>query len=195
MPMKRFLLLSLLLLVISAPDANADVIPPGGTSLYDDPQPMTFSHDGSDIATVECDVFEYESTPFEYVYTYQITNDSATGLSWFSVKIDGVGVCDDPAPDFVGGTGVEPDNWHIVNSPGQSVEGVFYSTIGFSESSAVLWFASDYGPGLGEGALVGLSSDYVFATGPLLVPVPEPATLVLLVAGGLIAFTRKRRPV
>jgi len=194
MPMKRLLLLSFLLFVISAQNTNANPIPTGGTSLYDEPQPMAFSHDGSTIATVECDVFEYESTPFEYVYTYQITNDSAAGLSWFSVKIDGVGVCDDPAPDFADGTGVEPDDWRIVNSPGQSVEGVFYSTIGSSESSAVLWFASDYGPGLGEGALVGLSSDYVFATGPLLVPIPEPATLVLLVAGGLIAFTRKRRP-
>jgi len=200
MPMKRFLLLSLLLLVISAPDANADVIPPGWT-VPTESQTATFElEDGSDIAEVDCEVFEYEPGlyEFEYVYSYQITNVSDTHLSFFSVKIlEGAGVYDSPAPDFVGGTGVEPDNWHIVNSPAQSIEGIFYNTISPGVSSAILWFASDNKPGYsGQGALVGLSSGYVFATTEgLMVPIPEPATLVLLVAGGLIAFTRKRRPV
>jgi len=194
MPMKRLLFLSFLLLVISA--HNASAIPAGWTSI-EQSETATFSEvgGGPDIASVDSEVFYYGSGPFNYVFTYQITNISDVDLSWFSVQIlEGAGVFDIPAPSFDLGTGVEPDEWDIVNLPAQSVEGIFTSTIGPGESSARLWFASDNAPIWGEGALAGLSSGFVFATGDLLVPIPEPATLLLLGTGGLVAVIRKRRP-
>ncbi len=196
MKMKMLLFLSFLLLVFSAHSVSA--IPAGWTGVEQSETTM-FSEvgGGPDIASVVSEVFYYDSGPFDYVFTYQMTNISDADLSWFSVQIlEGAGVFDSPAPSFDSGTGVEPDGWNIVNSPAQSVEGIFTSTIGPGESSARLWFASDNAPILGAGALAGLSSGFVFATGDVLVPapIPEPTTLLLLGTGGLLAVIRKRRP-
>ena len=192
--MKRFLLLSLLLLVISA--QNVSAIPPGWTSIEQSETAM-FSEigGGPDIASVDSEVFYYDSGSFDYVFTYQITNISGADLTWFSATFDAVNIFEpswDSDPCWV-----DPDDWYIVGSPAESIQGIFKNTIGPSEMSAILWFKSDYGPNPdpGSGALAGISSGHVFASGELIVPIPEPATLVLLVAGGLIAFTRKRRPV
>ena len=206
MRMRRFLSLSFLLFAIFA--QNVSAIPDDGTSLYPDPQDpppvMTFYDVLSDpcdptaIAEVECNVFQYdpcEQDPYdyEYVYTYQITNIFDADLTWFSVTFDAVNVYEpswDSDPCWV-----DPDYWDIAGSPTQSVEGIFTSTIGLGESSALLWFASDNVPIWGEGALAGLSSGFVFATGDLIVPapIPEPASLLLFGAGGLVAVIRKRR--
>jgi hypothetical protein len=198
MPMKRLLLISFLLLVISAQNVSAI---PAGTKWLDTSQTMPFNDvlSGSPIADVECNVYRYEPDPcvpdpYGYVYTYQITNISDVDLTWFSVTFDAVNVYEpswdsDPCLAWV-----DPDYWDIAGSPVQSVEGIFTSTIGPSESSAILWFASDNGYGIGTGALAGISSGYVFASGELIVPIPEPATLLLLGSGGLVAVIRKRRP-
>ncbi len=196
MPMKRLLLFGFLVSVISAQSVSA--IPAGWASI-EQSETTTFSQvgGGPGIASVDSEVFYYDSGPFNYVFTYQITNISDVDLSWFSVQIlDGAGVFDDPGPGFDTGTGVEPAQWDIVNSPAQSVEGIFTGTNGPAESSALLWFAGNNEPIWGQGALAGLSSGYVFATGDLLVPapVPEPVTLLLLGAGGLAVVIRKRRP-
>ncbi|HIJ72360.1 MAG TPA: PEP-CTERM sorting domain-containing protein [Planctomycetes bacterium] len=195
MPMKRLLLFSFLLAVLSAPNASAI---PAWTSIEQSETSYFSEVGGGDpcLASVVSEVFYYDSGPFDYVFTYQITNISEADLSWFSVQIlDGAGVFEDPAPSFDSGTGVEPDQWGIVGSPVQSVEGIFTSTIGPGDSSALLWFASNNAPIWGEGALAGLSSGYIFATGDILVPepIPEPTSLLLLGTGGLIAVIRKRR--
>ena len=127
-----------------------------------------------------------------YVYAYQISNTSPAGLSFFSVDIPGsavVGDCD--YDDAIGD--IEPDIWNIVGSDPQSVEAMFMQTIGCGQSSHLLWFACDTSDGWAQGALVGMSGGYVFATGDIMTPVPEPATFALLAVGGVLVLLRKRK--
>jgi len=192
MPMKRLLFLSFLLLVISA--QNVSAIPAGWTSIEQSTAMFSEVGGGPDIAQVDSEVFYYDSGPFDYVFTYQITNISDADLTWFSVTFDAVNVYEpswDSDPCWV-----DPDDWYTIGSPPVSVEGIFKSAIGPSEMSALLWFKSDYGPNqeLGSGALAGISSGHVFASGELIVPIPEPTSLLLFGAGGLVAVIRKRRP-
>jgi hypothetical protein len=200
MPMRRFfLLLSFLLLVIFAQNVSAIEVPAGGTSILQSTN--WFSEVGGDpcsdpcMALVDSEVFSYTSESFNYVFTYQITNTSDADLTWFSVTFDAVNVYE-PSWDSSDPCWVDPDDWYIIGSPAESIQGIFKETISPSEISAILWFKSDYGPNpdLGSGYLAGIPPGPVFASGELIVPIPEPATLVLLVAGGLIALTHKRRP-
>ncbi len=75
------------------------------------------------------------------------------------------------------------------------MEGIFGNKIDDGEISSLLYFVSDNPPGLGEGTLVGMDTNYNFvnATGDLTVPVPEPAALILLGSGWLIAITQRKR--
>ena len=177
---------------------DASALPVGDKSLHDSLSDVTFSI-GSGSAEVDCEVYKYTSGTYadKYVYAYQISNiDSGIGLSFFSVGIlDGASAFD---ADFEPLLGVaNPDIWVVVGSPAQSVDALFTSPIHSEEvitTSTVLWFVSDYASTLGNGALFGtLSGTPYYATGKLLTPVPEPATIVLLGISGLLAFTQKRR--
>jgi len=192
---RKFGLFSLLVVAtLFAHNARAGPVPIGST--MEDHDSTTFTI-GSGSAVVNSNVYYgYTSGTYEdkYVYTYQIINNSGMELSFFLVGIsDGANAF---APDVaeVAGT-VNPTYWTTVGSPVQSVDALFANTtIGDGESSAILWFVSDYSSTSGDGMLVCMSSGSpYYATGDVLTPVPEPATIMLLGLGGLMTVIRKRR--
>ena len=190
MPMKRLLLLSLLVLAISAQSVIAIPVGPKTSVWSDEKEFLNF--DSTPIAQVDCDVWKYDSGP--YLYTYQITNISDTHLSFFMMEILDAAEAQTPDYDLDEPAWVAPDIW-AVNASGQSVDALFNSNaLDIGEVSALLWYLSDYEPSWGIGTLVGTPVGQIFATTDLPTPVPEPATLLLLGTGGLLAVFRKRRP-
>jgi len=190
MPMKRLLLLSLLVLAISAQSVIAIPVGPKTSVWSDEKEFLNF--DSTPIAQVDCDVWKYDSGP--YLYTYQITNISDTHLSFFMMEILDAAEAQTPDYDLDEPAWVAPDIW-AVNASGLSVDAVFNTNaLDVGEVSALLWYLSDYEPSWGIGTLVGTPVGQIFATTDLPTPVPEPATLLLLGTGGLLAVFRKRRP-
>ena len=190
---RRTSFFSLLVAIVFA--QNAGAIPVGG--VIDANHSETFSiGPGLGSALIDCEVYKYTPGEFEYeyVYTYRISNiDSGIGLSFFSVGILDGASAEPPLYDHITGA-VDPTNWSVVGSPVQSVDALFVNTINNGQSSALLWFASDYASTMGNGVLFGTSSGApCYATGDLLTPMPEPATFVLLGTAGLWILTRKRR--
>jgi hypothetical protein len=137
----------------------------------------TFNIDGGS-ATVESTVYSYDSGGF--LYTYQISNESAIGLSFFSVGI--IPGSDAFGSGFEGAGVVDPMYWAPVGDPVQSVDGLFIDTIDNDGlSSAVLWFDSSYAPDMGSAVLFGTMSGVGYSTtGEVLAPsaVPEPVSIL-----------------
>ena len=181
--------------VLFAHNAEATPVPVGWTSHDSDTVAFTI---GSGSATVSSDVYYgYSSGQYQdkYVYAYQITNlNSGLDLSSFSVSIvisDGASAYDADFEELTGA--VNPALWATVGNPVQSVDALFIDTIENGESSARLWFVSDYASGYSTSALHCMSGGTsYYATGDVLSPVPEPATVFLLGIGALVAFRRKR---
>jgi len=169
---------------------NAYAIPVGG--VQEDQYIGTFDIAGG-IATVESTVYSYESG--EYVYSYEISNESSIGISFFSVGI--IPGSDAYDCSYEGSDVVNPAYWSAAGSPVQSVDGLFIDTIdNDGVNSAVLWFKSSHSPTLGSGSLFGTKSGTGYtATGDVLAPstVPEPATILLLgIGGAVITLTRRK---
>jgi hypothetical protein len=150
-----------------------------------------FTVDGG-LATVDCDVYGYDSG--EYVYAYQITNESTTALSAFLVGILPGADAYGPACDSGAGL-VDPTLWSVGGSPVDRVQAAFFDAlIGNGQTSAVLWFQSSYASTFGHGMLSGAAGGVpCSATGSLLVPAPEPATILLLGIGGALLTVSRRR--
>lgn len=185
------------LLIVLSPACAGFALPVGGDSVQvggtnfstgDDYLPELFS------ALVTYEVFHYPGGKVggEYLYTYEISSDdvSTVGLSYFSVGIGDGG--DAASPGFeTNFDDVTPSGQYLVGSPPQSVDFLFIQdTIDGGESSALLYFVSDRGPGWGYGTL---SGGGISKTGLLPTPVPEPCTLVLLGAAAMLGLGGTRR--
>jgi hypothetical protein len=197
--MRRALIL-IVVFVLAQFVQSAKALPPGGKYLYDSKYDVSFNFGGGS-AEVDCEVYKYTSESYinKYLYTYRIFNiNSGAGLSFFSVAVlNGANV---PARGYDLITGaVNPASWELAidtsSSQVQSVAALFTGTIRDSYSSATLWFVSDHASTAGKGALFGTSAGFPkYATGDLLTPAPEPATLSLFAVGGaLTTFVRWRR--
>ncbi len=192
----KFRWLSLLFIAaLFAHNALATPVPIGWTSHNNDTAVFTI---GGGSAEVASDVYYgYTSGPYmnKYVYAYQITNvDSGLGLSHFSVSIvinSGTSAYDADYEELTGA--VNPALWATVGDPVQSVDALFTDTIENGDSSARLWFVSDYAAGYSTSALHCMSGGVShYATADVLSPIPEPATVALLGLGALVVFRRKR---
>ena len=191
--MKKLICL-LLLMAFSADVSFAATVPVGWTSSQNTSADYSIL---GNTATISSDVYSYSSG--EYVYAYQITNTSSVPLSFFSVAIY-------PGADVFGvdydssGLVVAPAGWWAAISGTQvdSVNAIFADTLeNDGISSAILWFKSNYGPASGNAALIGASTIHYYASvpdsGQVLVPIPEPATIVLFSLAGFIGVKRNRR--
>ena len=134
-----------------------------------------------------------------YVYLYQVDNTGVTGnssvelfsLGEFTGSVaDGqIGYLTDtglPTGFFSGGRAPE-DEGYIDDSTLNGLEISFYygktahRSIAPGQDSRVMFIVSNLAPGM----VVGNVIDGIVATGPVVGPVPEPGTLVLLGGGGL----------
>ena len=179
--MKRLILL-LMLMAFSADVSLAATVPVGWTSSQNDF--ADYSILGNTVR-ITSDVYGYATG--DYVYAYQVTNTSSVPLSFFSVAVYPGADVFDVFYDLSGSV-AEPDSWGAVVSSTQveSVNAMFFTDALENDgiSSAILWFKSNYGPEPGNAALIGaLSSVHYYASvpdsGQVLVPIPEPATIVL----------------
>lgn len=152
---------------------------------------------GRTPAEFDCKVYKYTSGayPEKYVYSYQISNiNSDAGLSFSSAGMrDGANTFDagyDSPIDVV-----TPETWPVAGSPPRSAYALFTYPIlsnGPTATSTALWSIRDYAPNLGNGKLSGTTSAVPRpATGDVLTPTTEPATVVLLGTCGLVTAARQ----
>jgi len=145
---------------------------------------------GSGLGTAKAKVTStvYKADAGGYIYTYQISN-AAVKFTWFSAALNSVAITDLGVD--VSGTEMQPVAWVPVDdsSAATSVEAIFSPGLTAANNSAILWFtcAKAPDPTYGEGALAKLSIvGGVYAVGNILVPIPEPITMILLGSGWLL---------
>lgn len=181
--------LTVLLALLVSPIALAGIT--DDATPYGAPLVSTFLPGyGTGVATVTSSVYT-DNTTGDFIYTYLISGPQVN-LSFFSVELyPNVTIVD----WGVDAGGIEPLNWVPVNNPYESMEASFDAPIESGETSATLWFISPQGPTEADGALAGITNGrYNFLVGQVLTPVPEPATWMLLIAGGLFGrLSRKRK--
>jgi len=159
---------------------------------------QTNFNNGSLIGSVEywvCGPDQYPGTTIfpstDYVYAYRVFNDPASTVSidFFSVGIQ--------ANTTVGNLTYEADAGDVI--PGfqsilsETVLNLFSSSAGpitSGKNSAILLFSSPMGPMQGFGTVSGGFTGGEIVS--LAVPIPEPATLTMLVLGGVFAIRSRR---
>jgi hypothetical protein len=191
-PNQRQSWIALLALLVS-PFAFAGIT--DGSSLYMSLTDTFTPGTGTGSAVVLSQVYlagsEHNYTG-NYIYTYLIS-DAQVNLSFFSVDI----LADVEILAYGWEMdGKAPLSWVPVNEPVESIEAFFMNPLKPGDISATLWFISPQGPTEADGALAGITgTQYNFLVGKILTPiVPEPTTMLLLAAGGLMTrFSRKRK--
>jgi len=170
------------------------------------PFDYTYDGDGRQLAgQIEYAVYEtYDNNPLTggaYVYAYQIisSGDSDVSIDSFSVGILDDAIVSDIGWEAAVGGEVNP-SFAYFSPDAQDPQSAMYlflpqpqfaGVIGIGESSTILLFSSDSRPEEGFGIIEGGSIGGTVEGLPT--PLPEPATMVLLGAGGmLVTLTRKR---
>lgn len=126
-----------------------------------------------------------------YVYAYQVFNESpSVGIDYFSVvRCPSVLVPNalyDPDMEQAAAGGSIPTLSLVLQ---ESVLFVFqFDNISPNEHSCTLLFASDSGPSMGTGLLGGSPGIVSIPT-----PIPEPATIGLVIGGAFMALRRRRK--
>lgn len=199
-----FFLCLLLIGTLLVPAARA--LPAGGALPGWGPTivPFDYTYDGRQLAgQIEYAVYEtYDNNPLTdgaYVYAYQIISsaDSDVSIDSFSVGILDEAIVNDIGWEAAVGGEVNP-SFAYFSPNAQEAQSAMYlflpqfaGVIGIGESSTILLFSSDWVPQEGYGIIEGGSIGGTVEGMPT--PVPEPATMFLVGAGGLLAIlTRKR---
>ena len=144
--------------------------------------------DGTYAVTVKSTV---EDVGGQYKYSYTILPTSTADVQWFSVSLlPGVVITD---WGVEAGSG-QPFAWTPVGLPSAiSVDALFAQPIVAGTTSATLWFTSPSYYTITDGAASGLTGgQYVFVTGDVLTPIPEPATLTILLGGMLLGLCKRK---
>jgi hypothetical protein len=142
---------------------------------------------GSGLNTAKAKVTStvYKADAGGYIYAYQISG-ATTKFTWFSMAFHSI-----PITKYgveASGTEILPVAWDVVVDDdsvpaSKNMEALF--SPGLTSNSAILWFVCDDDtPGVGVGALAKLSvGGGTYAEGAVLVPSPEPMTMILLGSG------------
>ncbi|MGD0784596.1 MAG: hypothetical protein ABR969_02155 [Sedimentisphaerales bacterium] len=177
-------------------------------SLCNDPNAMTgfTGRTSFDIMISEADVYYAVYAPdtypgkdltggSEYIYAYQIINSphANVAIDFFSVGISSGVVIDNIYTDNTYGSGVDP---LLSNIFAQSAWFIFADqSLNSREWSKVLIFTSVLSPTMGFGTISGGGASGMAALPtPSMSPVPEPATIALLLPAILI-FKPNRREI
>jgi hypothetical protein len=160
--------------------------------------PIDFGSDGVNDGHIDYAVYEpgqYDSFINQYIYAYQIFNDSASvGIDYFSVGFSPDAPAIQALYDLSRSTaepgGSIPD---ISNVLTQSVIHIFQrDCIDSGEHSRTLLFTSNYGPQMAWGIVSGGVTGGAIVHVPSPSLVPEPTTMGLFIGGAFLAFQRRR---
>lgn len=131
----------------------------------------------------------------DYLYMYQIVDVTAGPQpSWAYITQFSVGLDGDESVDIIGafpspgGSQVHPSNFEI-STDKLTAKWYYNPRINAGQTSELMYFACPYGPETDQSTMSGF---FPVATHNVPSPaVPEPATMALLCAGGLLAIRRR----
>jgi hypothetical protein len=138
----------------------------------------------------------------DYIYTYQIYNSvsSDVWIDYLSVAIlDNVEVLEIGTSNLLAGVDSSFEYFSPSTENAMSANYLFIPSINGliapMENSVILYFTSNYGPTMGFGSVAGGAVSENVLDLPTPLPVPEPATVLFMLLGGLVTFRKIRKAV